>query len=124
MPDSPQHKAIELPAVICGYTRRKDRSVSIRIATQCEAGTDLIQWLDERQDRSEVTVLIADDPEAQALAYEGPKDAKGRAMSQQLRGALYGQHKALLEAGVRNVPESWEVYYAMRMEELVQDALA
>jgi|GEM_PF-2371894 len=115
-----QHKAVELAAVICGYARRKDRSVSIRIATQSEAPTDLIQWLDERQDRKEVTVLIADDANAQALSYQGERDKKGNSLSQQLRTALWSQHKVMLEHGVRNVPQEFADYYDLRMNEFIE----
>lgn len=111
------HRAVELSCVVSGHTRHNDNSITVRVRTMQEAPHSLATWLDERKNK-EVTVLVADDSTAQALSYKGETDGKGRTWSQKIRTQLYSAWTELREQGLPNVPEKFETYYNMEMEDI------
>lgn len=109
-------KAVEISAVVAGHTRHADRSITVRIRTMTEAPVKLATWLDERKDK-EVTVLIADDMEAQAKSYKGQNKGKNQSPSQRLRNGIYGYWNHLREQGETLL--EFEEFYDREMKGLI-----
>ena len=107
------------PAILDGYQRRKDRSVSLRLLTQEQTSQDLMN-IDSLLDTFGILYFRADDSPEDSVPFEELDSIeldlydKKKTQSQRLRAVLYKLYKQ--EGGEGEFKD----YYKVKTEKIIQ----
>lgn len=111
-------KAVQFDTILDGVTRRADRSLAIRLSTQLEGSPELMAWLDGHH-KGHLSVLLAEDQQADAEDYTGAKDDKGRTPSQKLRTEIWKHWKTLQDHNACN--QEFAEFYDSEMGRIIDN---
>jgi len=112
-----EKRALELPCRLNGYSRKKDRSVSIRLESAVEVSSDTVRDIDTFL-MKEGWFLFA---ENKIQDCDIPKDnapTEGKSQSKRLYDVLYVYWHGLQEKG--DTSSDFNTFYNQKMERVIE----
>ncbi len=110
-------RVLQLPCTLNGYSRKKDRSVSLRLETTTEVDSDVVRDIDTFLLKAGYFLFS----ENQIQDSDIPKDnapIEGKSDSKRLYDVLYVMWHGLKEKG--NTNQDFNSFYHAKMERIIE----